>query len=74
VKFFEPSGNRWRVLYMDHQGQILGASPLLPGLVEAQLVAEQGVRGSEDVALVQVVQVRREGRVDLRTSSSLILP
>jgi hypothetical protein len=74
VKFFEPSGNRWRVLFMDRQGQVLGASPLLPGLVEAQLVAEQGVKGSGDVALVQVVQVRREGRVGLRTSSQLILP
>lgn len=59
---------------MDHEGRLLGASPLLPGLPQAQLVAEQGVKGSGDVALVQVVQVRREGRVELRTSTPLILP
>ena len=74
MKFFEPSGNRWRVLFMDREGRVLVAGPLLPGLAEAQLVAEQGAKGSDDVTQVQIVQIRREGRVDLRTSSSLILP
>ena len=74
MKFFEPSGNRWRVLFMDREGRVLVAGPLVAGLAEAQLVAEQGAKGSDEVALVQIVQVRREGRVELRTSTSLILP
>ena len=74
MKFFEPSGNRWRVLFMDREGRVLVAGPLLPGLAEAQIVAEQGARGSDDVAQVQIVQIRREGHVELRTSTSLILP
>ncbi len=59
---------------MDREGRVLVAGPLLPGLAEAQIVAEQGAKGSDDVVQVQIVQIRREGRVDLRTSSSLILP
>ena len=74
MKFFEPSGNRWRVLFMDREGRVLVAGPLLPGLAEAQIVAEQGAKGSDDVAQVQIVQIRREGHVELRTSTSLILP
>ena len=74
MKFFEPSGDRWRVLFLDRQGRVLRAGLPLPGLAEAQLAAEQGIKGADDVALVQVVQVRREGWVDERTSSSLILP
>jgi hypothetical protein len=74
MQFFEPSGNRWRALFIDHQGRVLGASPPVPGLAEAQLAAERGVKNAEGVALVQVVQVRREGHVGQRTSSPLILP
>ena len=74
MKFFEPSGNRWRVLFMDREGRVLVAGPLVAGLAEAQIVAEQGARGSEDVTQVQIVQIRREGRVELRTSTSLFLP
>lgn len=74
MKFVEPSGNRWRVLLMDQQGRVLGATPPLPGLAEAELAAEQSVKRFEGVAHVQVVQVRREASVSLRTSSHLILP
>jgi len=74
VKFVEPSGNRWRVLFLDREGRVLVAGPLLPGLAEAEIVAEQGAKGSEDVASVEIVQIRREGRVGQRTSTRLILP
>lgn len=74
MKFFEPAGNRWRVLLLDAQGRMVGASPPLQGMAEAQLAAEQAVKHAEGVAAVQVVQVRREARLDDRTSSHLILP
>lgn len=74
MQYNQAEGQRWRVLFIDGQGRVMGTTRPLSSQTEAEQAAQQGIGSFPGTAAVEIVQIRRRAEPEQKKTSSLIIP